>query len=246
MVGVLGLITVKKIKQKTMTPEKKAAAYNDFFAFYVGRPISYFFSIPFIYCKVPPKVISIISILPLFISIYTFYVSKTILGGIIAWMLLFLWNILDGVDGNVARYNEQTSKIGSVYDAMSGYFAMFITFFDMGIFATMNSQNTFLKLDSPIYIVLGALTGMFVILPRLVMHKTISTFMDLGKVSGVKDKTNFNLVKVIALNISSISGGAQFLMLIAILFHMTDIYVCCYFAFNFLVMIVSLKDVLTE
>lgn len=240
------MITPKKVKEKTMTPEKKSTAYNDFFAFYIGRPISYIFSVPFIYWKTPPKVISILSIVPLFASIFAFYFSKTQSTLIYSWLLLFLWNILDGVDGNVARFNDQTSKIGSVYDAMTGYFSMFITFFVAGITAALNSQAGILESGGSLYIILGSLSGMFVVLPRLVMHKTISTFMDKGRVKSVKDKSSFNLVKVIALNISSISGGAQFLFLLAIIFHLMDVYTILYFVFNFLIMIVSLKKILVQ
>ncbi|WP_462218615.1 CDP-alcohol phosphatidyltransferase family protein [Streptococcus pneumoniae] len=38
---------------------------------------------------------------------------------LLAWFLFFLWNLLDGVDGNLARYREQYSKDGSVVDAMA-------------------------------------------------------------------------------------------------------------------------------
>ena len=33
------MITVKEIANKTMNSEKKAMAKNDYFAFYIGRPI---------------------------------------------------------------------------------------------------------------------------------------------------------------------------------------------------------------
>lgn len=109
-----------------------------------------------------------------------------------------------------------------------------------------NFQSTFFESSSAIYIVMGSLSGMFVILPRLVMHKTISTFMDEVRVDSVKNKANFNLIKVVALNLSSISGGAQFLMLLAILLHVTDLYTICYFIVNFLIMIFSLKKILND
>ena len=35
------MITPKEIEQKTMSPEKRKSAKNDYFAFYVGRPLSY-------------------------------------------------------------------------------------------------------------------------------------------------------------------------------------------------------------
>lgn len=43
------MITPKDIENKTMSPEKRKSAKNDYFAFYVGRPLSYILTIPFLY-----------------------------------------------------------------------------------------------------------------------------------------------------------------------------------------------------
>ena len=55
------MITPKEIEQKTMSPEKRVSAKNDFFAFYVGRPISYVLTIPFLYTNISPNTVSVIS-----------------------------------------------------------------------------------------------------------------------------------------------------------------------------------------
>ena len=54
------MITVKDIADKSMTPEKRAMARNDLFAFYIGRPLSYVLTIPFLYTGLSPNTISII------------------------------------------------------------------------------------------------------------------------------------------------------------------------------------------
>ena len=41
------MITPKDLENKTMSPEKRKSAKNDYFAFYVGRPLSYILTIPF-------------------------------------------------------------------------------------------------------------------------------------------------------------------------------------------------------
>ena len=58
------MITIKDIADKTMTPEKRESAKNDLIAFYVGRPLSYVFTIPFLYTNISPNAISILSIVP--------------------------------------------------------------------------------------------------------------------------------------------------------------------------------------
>ena len=43
------MITPKDIENKTMSPEKRKSAKNDYFAFYVGRPLSYILTIATVY-----------------------------------------------------------------------------------------------------------------------------------------------------------------------------------------------------
>ena len=242
------MITPKEIANRTMSPEKRAVAHNDYFAFYIGRPLSYVLTIPFLYTSLSPNIISLLSIVPLIVSFILFYVASSKVILVIGWLLFFLWNLMDGVDGNVARYKKQFSKMGSVYDAMSGYLAMVFTFFSIGMSASHfhGVLDNFVNIDKSLYIVLGALSGIFMIFPRLVMHKSISALMDASVVQNVKDKEHFSQVKVIALNLSSVTGGAQVLMLVAILFNIMDAYTICYFLFNLLVMLVSLRSVLKE
>jgi len=241
------MITPKDIEKTTMTLEKRKIAHNDFFAFCVGRPLSYVLTIPFLYTNLTPNTISVLSIVPLVIGLLLSYSVKTIKMQILCWVLFFFWNLLDGVDGNVARYKKQFSKMGNVYDAMSGYVAMVFTFLAMGMISAHSSSILIgYGLSGELLIVMGALSGMFMIFPRLVMHKAISTFMNSKKFDEVKDRSSFNLLKVIVLNLSSVAGGAQVLMLVAIVFQITDLYTVCYFLFNFLIMVASLKSILKE
>lgn len=241
------MITPKEISKKTMSSEKRAIAHNDYFAFYIGRPISYVLTIPFLYMKLTPNTISLLSMIPLVIGFIMSYFARTKDILIFVWILFFLWNLLDGVDGNVARFKKQFSKIGSVYDAMSGYLAMVLTFFSVGIAASnFNGILDNYLLDKDIFIILGALSGVFVIFPRLIMHKTISTLMDPSSTKAIKDKENFSLIKVVALNLGSVTGGAQVLMLVAFIFNIMDIYTIGYFVFNLLIMVASIYSVLKK
>ena len=242
------MITPKQIADKTMSKEKRASAKNDLLAFYIGRPISYVLTIPFLYTNIKPNTISLISIIPQIIGFALFYFAedKTML--IIAWLMFFLWNLLDGVDGNVARYKKQFSKLGSVYDAMSGYLASALSFFSIGIVAAHFDCifDDHMPLDKDFYLVLGGLSALFTLFPRLIMHKVISTLMDKGNTEEVADRTNFGLVKIIALNLKSTTGGAQALMLVAVLTGTSDVFTVFYFMFNSLIMLASLKSILKE
>ncbi|BDS74472.1 TPA: CDP-alcohol phosphatidyltransferase family protein [Streptococcus pneumoniae] len=223
----------KDIERKTMSPAKKAMAKNDYFAFYVGRPLSYLLTVPFVKTNITPNQISYLSIIPLIVGFIIMIFTTDFVVLLLAWFLFFLWNLLDGVDGNLARYREQYSKDGSVVDAMAGYVAMVLTYFGAGIVAAHLT-------DSDIYIILGALSGISLIFPRLVMHKYINTVAQDESVSSIKDKSDFNTIKMLALNMTSITGIPQVLLLLTILTNQWVLFTLVYFTINFLLMIFSL------
>ena len=75
------------------------------------------------------------------------------------------------------------------------------------------------------------------------MHKAITTLGDQGSMKTAKDKSEYGFVKLIALNLTSIAGFVQVLMLIAVLFYIMDLFTIGYFVLNFMVMVVSLKSI---
>ena len=249
------MITPKQIEKVAMPPEKRASAKNDYFAFYIGRPITYWLTVPFLYTSITPNSISLISIIPLIIGFVYSYFASTIPEYVLTWIWFFLWALLDGVDGNVARYRGQSSKLGSVYDALGGYIATVLAPFACGIMAShehgffeMNYQ-----IETDVYVILGALSGIFCLLPRLVMHKMINILGNNSNTSSIGDTNHLSLLKLITLNLISVTGFAQLFMLIAALTDTMDIYTVFYFIVNTIVMGVSLvsmfrnnsKDVLS-
>ena len=94
------MVTINDIEAKTMSPEKRQEAKKDLFAFYVGRPISYLLTIPFINTSITPNQVSYLSLLPLGIGLLVTLLIPTLAGQVLAWLCFFLWNLLDGVDGN--------------------------------------------------------------------------------------------------------------------------------------------------
>ena len=105
---------VKDLAEKTMTEEKRAQAKNDIFAFYIGRPISYVLTVPFLKMGISPNTVSFLSLFPSIIGFFLIGFGNTMTLKIVGWCMFFLWNLLDGVDGNIARYKEQFSKNGGM------------------------------------------------------------------------------------------------------------------------------------
>ncbi len=239
------MITFKDVENKVMPPEKRAESKNDFFSFYVGRKISYLMTIPFLYTSIQPNTITWISILMLIVGFSVFCVASNVGLLVVGWLLFFLWSLFDAIDGNVARYKKQFSKLGDIYDTMGGYAAIALMYFAAGIGVARNPGvlSGIISLSGDVLIILGGLSSIFGIFPRLMMHKVISSFMDKSVVDGINDKSSYGIVKIIALNISSITGGSMVFLLIAILIGWLDVYTICYFALNLLKMVVSLRSI---
>ena len=220
---------VKDLAKKTMTEEKRAQAKNDIFAFYIGRPISYVLTVPFLKIGISPNTVSFLSLFPSIIGFFLIGFGNTMTLKIVGWCMFFLWNLLDGVDGNIARYKKQFSKNGALWDATSGYVAMVLSFFSMGI-GCYYGDFTRLAISKEIYII--------------IMHKRISSMGEDKNVKEYKDKSSYGILKVIVLNLISISGFVQVLMLLSIIFKFMDVFTVAYFAINLLICIVSVRKLL--
>lgn len=229
------MVTVSELSRKAMTPEKRVNAKKDIFAFYIGRPLSYVLTIPFLQFNVKPNTVSFLSILPSIMGflILSFWGNEE--GRWIGWLCFFLWNLLDGVDGNIARYTGQTSKLGGLWDATSGYFANVLLFCSMGMLA-------FHDTNSIVACACGYLAANMAIFPKLVMHKRMSLYGEAS--SEFNSKKDYNLLKVIALNVTSTSGFLQVIMLIAILNFHADFFCYTYFIINFVIMVYSCSKLL--
>ena len=138
--------------------------------------------------------------------------------------------------------------MGSVYDAMAGYIAMVLSPFAWGVAASHNSGyiSEMITIPSDIYVILGALSGIFVIFPRFIMHKTITTIGNVESVQNVKNKSNYGIGKTIALNLISVTGGMQIFMLCSIFCNAFDVFTISYFVINGLIMFVSLISIFNK
>lgn len=242
------MISPYQIHKVTMTPEKRSSEKNSYFDYYIVRPLSYFLTIPFLYTKISPNQVSVLSILPVIFGFLFFCFSDCKFGLLIGFFFFFLWDLLDAVDGNIARYKKQYTRLGSVYDAMSGYLAMYFAFFSVGIASSNNIGflDYFNIIPKDSYTVIGALSGLFSIFPRLVMHKTMSSLGTSCDVNFVKDKSNYGLIRVFLLNLISVSGFVQVLMLVAIIFDTMDVFSLFYFFLNFVVMLISICSIMKK
>jgi hypothetical protein len=111
---------------------------------------------------------------------------------------------------------------------------MFTTFLCAGIAAFMTNDVICIKMDIQpyLYIILGSISGLSVIFPRLMMHKSIST---LGADTGfgeMRRSGSRGVIKNLAYNILAIDGYAQAFLFIAIVLRVCNLYTFVYFIMN--------------
>ena len=242
------MVSIQELARTTMTPEKKASAKNDIFAFYVGRPISYVLTLPFLALEIKPNTVSLISFFPSIVGFLLLGFGKTTVMRSIGVLFFLLWNFMDGVDGNIARYTKQTSTLGTLWDASAGYFAMMLMYFAAGISVVNTARPTFdiLPIEDYIYLVLGGLTSIFTLYSRLVMHKKIVLFPEDTSANQLRDKSKYSGLKLIALNLTSPSGFMQVIMLLSVLFGYTRFFVLVYFFIHTCATVYSMHSLLKK
>lgn len=235
------LITPKDIENKTMTPAKRAEAKNSYFAFYVGRPLSYILTIPLLYLNISPNIVTIVSILCSFIGFAFLSFGAGIKYQLIGLLFFFLWNMGDGIDGNIARYKNLKSATGDMLDTLGGYLAMALIILGMGN-ATYNTASKVVILSRTFPMIIGGLSAIFTLIPRLLMHRKLAMSSEHSKASGLKNKESYSILKIIALNICDPAGFQEVIMLIAILMGWNLYFTIVYFFVNLAMMIYSLKN----
>ncbi len=237
------MIRYKDIEEKAMPPEKREQCKDDLFSFYIGRKITYWMTIPFLYTKLTPNHVTFISILMLVVGfvINCFANTKGLM--LLAWLFYFLWSLLDGVDGNMARYRRQFSKLGDIYDTMGGYAAYALIFLGMGIGAWLN-PGPIAFIPGAYFIIVGAISSISSIFPRLIYQKIKATFADDNSVDQVRQDKS--IIRKIEMNITSIAGGAMVCSFIAIILDLLDVFTIGYCFLNIMKMILSLLKIFKD
>lgn len=106
---------------------------------------------------------------------------------LIGALLLQLWYVLDHVDGEVARYNEESSLTGVYYDEVIHYIVHPLVFFGIGV-------GLFYIKGYMIYIVSGMLAGLSIMLLSIIVDiKKVVLLSNLDKGEGDNNISDDNL-----------------------------------------------------
>lgn len=222
-------MTIKELHKKTLPEYKRKYVKIDFVSYYLWRPICDLMTIFLLKTNVTATEVTILSFYACLVALGCFVFIPGMLGALLGYLFFWIWNICDGIDGNIARYTDTCSRSGDLWDALAGYVAMFVFYFGAGIVAA--GEDSFIPIsfiDSENFIIMGAIAGVCTMLPRLTIQKKESIYgKDAAK--SMKDRTSFGTVKILALNMVSINGLAGLLFLIAILGRFVNFYMIAYF-----------------
>lgn len=236
-------MTFQEVYNQVMPEKKRREERFNIFAHWVGRPLSILMTLPLIDTKVKPTTVTkwsvAFSIVGFGLVAFGFNMRIKIIG----WFCFLMWNLLDGVDGNLARCTNQCSQMGDLWDTMAGYTAMVLTYFSAGI-AAFYDLNLFNISETYWFLILGGATAVMSIFPRLVMHKKKSSSINDDGIKALSDKQSFGLKNIIAMNLISPSGFMQVIFLICIVRHLLNLFICFYFVLNMAIMLLSLYKLL--
>ncbi len=238
-------MTYKEIFTLAVPKEKRDEDKFAFVSTYLSRPISIFITKPLLKTDIRATSVTKLSVFFLLVAFFLLVLGDSITIHLAGWIFLFLWAILDHVDGNIARIKNDCSLLGDLWDTMGGYLAMIVMYFAAGILAFRGHITTNF-FDLPIYLILGGATSLFSIFPRLMMHKKKSSVKEAKIVNELTDKKNFNLPKIFVLNLLAPTDGLLFIFLISLLLNLFDYFFGLYFILNLLVMIIALRGILRE
>lgn len=238
-------MTYKEIYDIAMPEAKRKEERLNVWVTIAVRPLSVLLIKPLIDTKVKPTTITKISVIASVIGFFLLSLSNSLVFSLIGWFFFFVWAVLDGVDGNLARCTNQCSPLGDLWDTMGGYAAMILMYLGAGI-AAFHDVNIYDFTTPPNYLIMGGATAIMSIFPRLVLHKKKSSGIESKAVKDLSDKQGFSLSKVIGMNLVSPSGALQLVLLGSIIGHVLNFFIAIYCFINFAIMIVSLRSLLKE
>lgn len=236
-------MTLKEIYNVCVPPAKAKTDKLIPWLYFVIRPLSILLTRPILKTPISPVKVTFLSMLATLVGFVLLGFGQSVEVRAYGWIGFFIWAVLDCVDGNIARCKGLASERGALWDATGGYMALSLIFFAVGI-AAYNDTNAVEVLDKYLYIVLGGLTSLMSLFPRLVMQKKKAGENGAESVKAVGDKASFSLPKIIALNLESAIGLMQVVVLLGIIFHFLNIFIVCYFVLNLIIMFFSLYTLL--
>lgn len=156
----------------------KGKGSDGFISRYINRKLSGSLFTPLIlkiYKDVTPNQVSILSSIVSIIGGVLFFLFHPIIGGIIVQ----LSSILDGCDGEIARFKKMTSKTGNYFDAFLDRYADFFILLGVFYYVLVHVANKAyfgIYFESLFVVVLSTLSIFGVLMSEYMIQKSIANF----------------------------------------------------------------------
>ena len=212
--------------------------YNSFLI-KILRPLSYFPSSVFVNLGFSATQVTLLNYIVVLVSLATLiFFDKNFL--FISALLLILWQLLDIVDGNIARFLKQTSNLGGFLDHMLGIFLLISLYPIIGLKLILNNDLlNFLFLENNLIIFISCFTSILSLLFRLTGFYVHNIFKNspiddykYDNLSSLK-KNNFSQKIIFFLRNAEMLGGYQILFfLFFCIINFLDLFILIYFFIN--------------
>ena len=238
------MVKYHEVYDRVLPESKRASDRQNIILAKVVRPLSIYLTLPLLEKDVKATTVTKFSVAVSLVGFALLMLGHSMALNILGWFCFFMWAVLDCVDGNIARFKNQCSSMGELWDAFGGYVAMVLTYFGGGIAAYFD-QNYITFCEPYFLLILGGATAIMSIFPRMIMHKKRA----MGEKESTKSFTNkqkFSIVQSLAHNFISLIGLFQFIFLFCIIFRLLNVWILVYFIANLGMMLISLRSLLKE
>lgn len=231
-------MNIFQIKEKILAEygDKKEEDKQEYFAYYIIRPISFWVAAVFALFNLSANFVTWLSLIFGLMGFLTFFVEGYA-SQLLASIFVFIWLILDHVDGNLARYYKTQSIFGDFLDSLVCY----IVFSLIPISIAYSLSNDIHILDDEILFILGWMFSIGFILPRLIFQKfkQIDNNKYKNVLSGFKTNPLFYKMFNFVNNLFNPSGLLVPALIISIIFQYLELFLIFYGVGYFLIFIYS-------
>lgn len=219
---------------KKSFPKEKERFESSFSRVFHIRPISFLVTVPLVNRGITPYAISVLSIYVALMS-FLFLCIPTAVTRVIGGVLVPIWNILDCVDGNIARTTNKFAKYGSVIDAISGYYINALLPIGLGV-AAFNIGDNYLGISPVFFLFIGGVGAIGSTLSRLIHQKYVNEVARVdtkekkyieNDSNSAKSKVFDKYRKLIGIEIE-LTGIPMFFLLLAPVFNLYHLLACYY------------------
>lgn len=218
------------------TPEKRKD--TSWWARIFSRPLSFIVTYPLINMGVSANSVSVASIFVAMLACGLLMFGNTF--STIGVFVFLFWDVLDCVDGNIARVKKTSSLKGEYMDAISGYTAPAFIYLAVGVAAYHEPGHLFWL--GIWVIVLGAVASLSDLLSRIIYQKYLVTQLKLNlesnSTSNIENERRSGIKRILDLIMKNMTYSSLFmpLLVLAKFTHCFDILVSFYCLYSVVIL----------